>query len=142
MASFHFICPVSTKKSVLKHFVVLDGALLILDMPQQGIRGTGIPLAPQKKKGPSSQACIVSEVIPIETVEVDTDNSGWIQVSSHQLRWTMKMQFVSRKAVTEAQQVLEAGRRRARQFKMKQVLKALGIDADDMKLASLPPPHE
>jgi len=49
------------------------------------------------------------------------------------------MEFVSKKKMFDAVHMIENGRKGARQFKMKQIFKALGIDADDMPLTT--PPH-
>ena len=91
--------------------------------------------AAQQSSHPTT--AVVSEIVPLESIEVETE-ADYIQVTSHPLRWSVRMQFVSKKMLLAAERTLDAGRRRARQFKMKQIYKALGIDVDDMLLAAPP----
>jgi len=150
----YFICPVSSKKSVLRYFAIEEGALLILDpppnvVPQVSSSSLSMSLSTAfspKKSAQSPQAspapvhkhpttAIVSEIIPLESVEIEMETSN-IQLVSHPNRWSMKMEFVSKKKMLDAVHMIESGRRGARQFKMKQIFKALGIDADDMPIAT------
>lgn len=87
--------------------------------------------------GAPPPTAVVSEIVPLESIDVETE-ADYIQVTSHPLRWSVRMQFVSRRMLLAAERTLDAGRRRARQFKMKQIYKALGIDVDDMLLAAPP----
>ena len=115
-------------RTLPRYFAIADGALVVLDVParerEAAVRRHALPA-----EG------VVEAAVPIETVDVEATRDS-ILATSHACRWRALMLFDSRTALLEAHHLLDAGRRRARQYKMAQIYAGLGIpDAT----VSLPP---
>ena len=115
-------------RTVPKYFAVVDAALLVVAVAPRELSD-----AARHRTRPA--AGVVDAAVPIEAVDVEARRDG-IQVTCHPRRWCVLMLFDSRTALLEAHHMLDAGRRRARQYKMAQIYAGLGIpDAT----VSLPP---
>ena len=115
-------------RTLPKFFAVVDAALLVVDVAPRELSE-----AARRRTWPA--AGVVDAAVPIERVDVEARRDG-IQVTCHPRRWSVLMLFDTRTALLEAHHMLDAGRSRARQYKMGQIYAGLGIpDAT----VSLPP---
>ena len=117
-------------RTLLKYFAVADGALLVLDVaPKEASE------AARRHTLPSM--AVVDVVVPLEHIGVEARRDH-IQVTCHQQRWSTRMLFDTRTALLEAHHLLDAGRRRARQYKMAQIYEGLGIPDTTLLLPPRP----
>eukprot|EP00727_Mastigamoeba_balamuthi_P011675 m51a1_g713 hypothetical protein (1036) ;mRNA; r:417436-421771 len=136
ISKFHFFVS-GQKKPRVQHFTVVDGALLVLDLPEPTL----------SKKAPSAdkpRSALITTIMPVQGIEVELMPmpANTLNVVCLIKCWKVQMQFADQRQCLDARFQLEQGRSRARQYKMKQIFGMIGFGVDDPPTPREIPMHE